>query len=70
MDESTVLLCRINFNDLIECINILQETPTKKFSKTLNGLQVQNVSSKVVRIQSYISFINRNTWKIMKTKKS
>ena len=65
MDESTVLLCRINFNDLIECINILQETRQKNFPKPLMDYQVQNVSSKVVRIiQSYISFINRNTWKI------
>ena len=53
------------FYDLIECINILQETRQKNFPKPLMDYQVQNVSSKVVRIiQSYISFINRNTWKI------
>jgi len=64
MDESTVLLSQIDINNIVECINILQETQKKNFPKPPMDYQVQNVSSKVVRImQSYISFVNRNTWK-------
>ena len=65
MDEGTVLLSKVNFKDLKECIDILLKTRTKTFPKTLEEYQVKDVSNKVVRIiQSYISFINRNTWKI------
>ena len=65
MDEGAVLLSKVNFKDLKECIDILLNTRTKTFPKTLEEYQVKDVSNKVVRIiQSYISFINRNTWKI------
>ena len=65
MDEGAVLLSKVNFKDLKECIDILLKTRTKTFPKTLEEYQVKDVSNKVVRIiQSYISFINRNTWKI------
>ena len=65
MDEGAVLLSKVNFKDLKECIDILLNTRTKTFPKTLKEYNIENVSNKVVRIiQSYISFINRNTWKI------
>lgn len=65
MDEGVVLLSKVNFKDLKECIDILLNTRTKTFPKSLKEYEVENVSNKVVRIiQSYISFINRNTWKI------
>ncbi len=64
MDESSVLLSRVNYKDLSECINILFKTREKEFPKSPPDYQVNNVSSKIVRIiQSYISFINKNTWK-------
>jgi len=65
MDEGAVLLSKVNFKDLKECIDILLNTRTKTFPKSLKEYEVKDVSNKVVRIiQSYISFINRNTWKI------
>ena len=65
MDEGTILLSRVNFKDLKNCIDILLKTRTKTFPESLKEYKVKNVSNKVVRIiQSYISFINRNTWKI------
>ena len=64
MDESSVLLSRVNYKDLDECINILFKTRKKEFPKSPSDYQTNNVSNKVVRIiQSYISFINKNTWK-------
>jgi len=65
MDEGIVLLSKVNFKDLKECIDILLKTRTKTFPNSLKEYEVKNVSNKVVRIiQSYISFIKRNTWKI------
>lgn len=64
MDEASVLLSRVNYKDLYESLNILFKTREKEFPKLPPDYQVNNVSSKVVRIiQSYISFVNKNTWK-------
>ena len=65
MDEGVVLLSKVNFKDLKECIDILLNTRTKTFPKSFKEYEVKDLSNKVIRIiQSYISFINRNTWKI------
>ena len=64
MDETSIILSRVNFKDLYESLNILFKTREKKFPKPHSDYLVNNVSNKVVRIiQSYISFINKNTWK-------
>jgi len=65
MDEGTILMSDVNYISVMECLDIIHKTKTKNFPKTLEDYQVKNVSDKVVRIiQNYISFINRNTWKI------
>ena len=52
------------YKDLFECMNILFKTREKDFPKSPSDYQVNNVSNKVVRIiQSYISFVDKNTWK-------
>jgi UDP-N-acetylglucosamine 2-epimerase len=64
MDEASVLLSKVNYDELYECLNILFQTYDNKFPKEPTDYKVENVSDKVVRIiQSYISFINTNTWK-------
>ena len=64
MDESSILLSGVNYKDLFECMNILFKTREKDFPKSPSDYQVNNVSNKVVRIiQSYISFVDKNTWK-------
>lgn len=64
MDETSIILSRVNFTDLCESLNILFKTREKQFPKSPSDYLVNNVSSKVVRIiQSYISFVNKNTWK-------
>ena len=65
MDEASVLLSKVNYDELYECLNILFQTYDNKFPKEPTDYKVENVSDKVVRIiQSYISFVNTNTWKI------
>ncbi len=64
MDESSIILSRVNYTDLGESLNILFKTREKEFPKSPSDYLVNNVSNKVVRIiQSYISFVNKNTWK-------
>ena len=64
MDESSIILSRVNYTDLGESLNILFKTREKEFPKSPSDYLVNNVSNKLVRIiQSYISFVNKNTWK-------
>ena len=66
MDEGTVIMSGIERNRVLEAVNIMLE----QFKQNPNGIRiindynVDNVSTKVVRIiLSYIDFVNRTVWK-------
>ena len=64
MDEGAIILSEINKTSLINSLDILLNTQSKKFPSKIEDYNVENVSSKVSRIiQSYVSFINRRVWK-------
>jgi UDP-N-acetylglucosamine 2-epimerase (non-hydrolysing) len=66
MDEGTVIMSGIERNRVLEAVNIMVEQYNQNPNsiRIINDYNVDNVSTKVVRIiVSYIDFVNRTVWK-------
>jgi UDP-N-acetylglucosamine 2-epimerase (non-hydrolysing) len=66
MDEGTVIMSGIERNRVLEAVNIILQQFNKNPNslRIINDYNVDNVSTKVVRIiLSYIDFVNRTVWK-------
>jgi len=66
MDEGTVIMSGIERNRVLEAVNIMvqQFNQNPNSIRIINDYNVDNVSTKVVRIiLSYIDFVNRTVWK-------
>ena len=66
MDEGTVIMSGIERNRVLEAVNIMVEQYNQNPNsiRIINDYNVDNVSTKVVRIiLSYIDFVNRTVWK-------
>ena len=66
MDEGTVIMSGIERNRVLESVNIMvqQFNQNPNAIRIINDYNVDNVSTKVVRIiLSYIDFVNRTVWK-------
>jgi len=66
MDEGTVIMSGIERNRVLEAVNIMVEqfNENPNSIRIINDYDVDNVSTKVVRIiLSYIDFVNRTVWK-------
>jgi UDP-N-acetylglucosamine 2-epimerase (non-hydrolysing) len=66
MDEGTVIMSGIERNRVLEAVNIMvqQFNQNPNAIRIINDYNVDNVSTKVVRIiLSYIDFVNRTVWK-------
>ena len=64
MDEGTLIMSEINFENIINAINIVTAHHETGFRvRTVSDYDVDNVSKKVVRIIiSYIDYVNRTVW--------
>lgn len=64
MDEGTLIMSEINFENIINTINIVTTQYENGFRvRTVSDYDVDNVSKKVVRIIiSYIDYVNRTVW--------
>ncbi len=64
MDEGTLIMSEINFENIINAINIVTTQHENGFRvRTVSDYDVDNVSKKVVRIIiSYIDYVNRTVW--------
>jgi len=64
MDAGTLVMARLNWQDIIAAIRIVRHGYQKRrFSGAVPDYQVDEVSTKVVRIiASYIDFVNRVVW--------
>lgn len=64
MDEGTLIMSEINFENIINAINIVTAQYENGFRvRTVSDYDVDNVSKKVVRIIiSYIDYVNRTVW--------
>lgn len=64
MDEGTLIMSEINFENIINAINIVTKQFENGFKlKTVSDYEVNNVSQKVLRvIVSYIEYVNRTVW--------
>jgi len=64
MDEGTLIMSEINFENIINAINIVTTQYENGFRvRTVLDYDVDNVSKKVVRIIiSYIDYVNRTVW--------
>lgn len=64
MDEGTLIMSEINFENIINAINIVTAQHETGFRvRTVSDYDVDNVSKKVVRIIiSYIDYVNRTVW--------
>ena len=62
MDEGTLIMCGLEEDDVLSAINVVT---TQFFTpRVVSDYNVENVSSKVVRIiLSYTSYINRTVWR-------
>ncbi|MFK5894042.1 MAG: UDP-N-acetylglucosamine 2-epimerase, partial [Pseudomonadota bacterium] len=66
MDEGVLIMAGLKSSDIIASINIVvgQHADNKNIVSIVDDYNVDNVSSKVVRIvMSYIDYINRTVWK-------
>lgn len=66
MDEGTLVMAGLKSDDIINAINLVvgQSLDNAEVVHIVNDYNVDNVSSKVVRIIiSYIDYINRTVWK-------
>ena len=66
MDEGTVIMSGIERNRVLEAVNVMvqQFNQNPNSIRIINDYNVDNVSTKVVRIiLSYIDFVNRTVWK-------
>lgn len=66
MDEGTLIMSGLKANRVIESIDIVvnQFEENKRIFRTIPDYDMENVSSKMVRIiQSYTDYINRTVWK-------
>lgn len=66
MDEGTLIMSGLKKDDVIDAIDVVTkqyaENPT--CTRIINDYNVDNVSTKVVRIiLSYVNFVNRTVWK-------
>jgi len=65
MDESILIMSGIDSQNVINSINIVvsQISEINNLIKPVEDYEVDNVSSKVVRlIQSYTAYVNRKVW--------
>ncbi len=66
MDEGVLIMAGLKSTDVLNSIDIVvgQHNENNKVIRIVNDYDVENVSSKVVRIiVSYIDYINRTVWK-------
>jgi len=66
MDEGVLIMAGLKSEDILSSIDIVvgQHNDNNKIIRIVNDYDVDNVSSKVVRIiMSYIDYINRTVWK-------
>ena len=66
MDEGTLIMCGLDHVEVLNAINVVveQEVDFQKAQKIVFDYDVDNVSSKVLRIiLSYTNYVNREVWK-------
>ena len=66
MDEGTLIMSGLKPKNVLNAVNVVtkQHSESKQKFKIVNDYNIENVSSKVVRIIfSYTDFINRTVWK-------
>lgn len=66
MDEGTLIMCGLDHVEVLNAINMVveQEVDFQKAQKIVFDYDVDNVSSKVLRIiLSYTNYVNREVWK-------
>jgi len=65
MDEGTVIMSGLKKDDVINAVDVVttQYAENPKCTRIINDFNVDNVSTKVVRIiLSYVNFVNRTVW--------